>query len=162
MPTGRMAARDESPRTTHGDGGADEAMSEPDTDSYEATARIPGLDDLAVFPQRAPEAESPAVPTSGGSGGTDGSDGAPQGGLTARDVEILDFERQWWRHAGAKERAVRDRFGCSPTRYYQALNALLDRPEALEHDPMLVQRLRRLRAARQTARSATTVRRHRI
>ncbi len=83
---------------------------------------------------------------------------ASGGGLSERDLGILDFERLWWKHAGAKERAVRDRFGCSPTRYYQALNSLLDRPEALAHDPVLVQRLRRLRAARQRARS-TTVRR---
>lgn len=128
-------------------------MGDRDTDRYEATARIPGLDDLAAFPQQSSEADPtlPLVPDAEGTGT----------GLTARDIDILDFERQWWRHAGAKERAVRDRFGCSPTRYYQALNALLDRPEALEHDPMLVQRLRRLRAARQTARSASTVRRHR-
>jgi hypothetical protein len=73
--------------------------------------------------------------------------------LTELDLRILTFERRWWRHAGAKERAVRDEFGISPTRYYQALNALLDRPEALRHDPVLVQRLRRLREARQAARS---------
>ncbi|MGW0664745.1 DUF3263 domain-containing protein [Streptodolium elevatio] len=137
-------------------------MSDRDTDRYEATARIPGLDDLAVLPQQAPESDHAQVTGTGtNTPGANGPGADGEGGLTARDVEILDFERQWWRHAGAKERAVRDRFGCSPTRYYQALNALLDRPEALEHDPMLVQRLRRLRAARQTARSATTVRRHR-
>ncbi|WP_346012341.1 DUF3263 domain-containing protein [Streptomyces sp. SID3343] len=79
------------------------------------------------------------------------------GALSERDRDILEFERQWWKHAGAKERAVRDRFGFSATRYFQVLNTLLDRPEALAHDPMLVQRLRRLREARQHARS--TVRR---
>lgn len=80
--------------------------------------------------------------------------GAGAGPLSDRDREILEFERQWWKHAGAKERAVRDRFGFSATRYFQILNTLLDRPEALEHDAMLVQRLRRLREARQQARSA--------
>jgi hypothetical protein len=74
--------------------------------------------------------------------------------LTERECEILAFERQWWKYAGAKEQAVRELFDMSATRYYQALNALIDRPEALEHDPMLVKRLRRLRAARQRARSA--------
>ena len=73
--------------------------------------------------------------------------------LTDLDLRILAFETRWWRHAGAKERAVRDEFGISPTRYYQALNALLDRPAALRHDPVLVRRLRRLREARQAARS---------
>jgi hypothetical protein len=77
-----------------------------------------------------------------------------EGGLTRREREILAFERQWWKYAGAKEQAVRDLFDMSATRYYQVLNALIDRPDALVHDPMLVKRLRRLRAARQRARSA--------
>ena len=75
-------------------------------------------------------------------------------GLTERDLRILGFERQWWKYAGAKEQAVRELFDMSATRYYQVLNALIDRPEALASDPMLVKRLRRLRASRQRARSA--------
>ena len=74
--------------------------------------------------------------------------------LTEREQEILAFERQWWKYAGAKEQAVRELFDMSATRYYQVLNALIDRPEALSFDPMLIKRLRRLRAARQRARSA--------
>jgi hypothetical protein len=73
--------------------------------------------------------------------------------LPARDREILAFERQWWRFAGAKEAAIRERFEMSATRYYQVLNALVDRPEALAVDPLLVRRLRRMRAARQHQRS---------
>jgi hypothetical protein len=79
---------------------------------------------------------------------------AAAGGLSDRDREVLDFERQGWKYAGAKEQAVREKFDMSSTRYYQVLNALMDRPEALAHDPLLVRRLRRLRAARQRARSA--------
>jgi hypothetical protein len=75
-------------------------------------------------------------------------------GLSDRDREILEFERQWWKYAGAKETAVREQFDMSATRYYQVLNALIDRPEALAADPLLVRRLRRLRAARQRQRSA--------
>ena len=74
--------------------------------------------------------------------------------LSDRDREILEFERQWWKYAGAKEQAIRDLFDMSATRYYQVLNALIDNPAALEADPMLVKRLRRMRAARQRARSA--------
>ncbi|MHB2024634.1 MAG: DUF3263 domain-containing protein [Mycobacteriales bacterium] len=74
--------------------------------------------------------------------------------LSERELSILAFERQWWRHAGAKEQAIRDLFAMSATRYYQVLNGLLDRPEALAADPMLVKRLRRMRTARQRARSA--------
>ena len=76
------------------------------------------------------------------------------GELTERELEILAFERQWWKYAGAKEQAVRELFDMSATRYYQVLNALIDRPDALAFDPMLVKRLRRMRASRQRARSA--------
>lgn len=72
----------------------------------------------------------------------------PAPALTEREQQILAFEAKWWKHAGAKEQAVRDTFGLSSTRYYQLLNALLDNPAALEHDPVLVGRLRRLRSAR--------------
>jgi hypothetical protein len=72
--------------------------------------------------------------------------------LSEREGEVLAFEKQWWRHAGAKEQAIRDRFGLSPTRYYQILNGLLDRPAALAADPVLVARLRRLRTSRSRAR----------
>ncbi|SDU79923.1 Protein of unknown function [Microlunatus sagamiharensis] len=75
-------------------------------------------------------------------------------GLSDRDAEILAFERQWWKFAGAKEQAVREKFQMSATRYYQVLNALIDKPEALAVDPLLVKRLRRLRETRQRARSA--------
>jgi hypothetical protein len=78
----------------------------------------------------------------------------PAGELSDRDRKILEFERQWWKYAGAKEQAVRDLFDMSATRYYQVLNALLDRPEAMAADPMLVKRLRRLRSARQRTRTA--------
>jgi hypothetical protein len=78
----------------------------------------------------------------------------PTGVLNARDADILAFERQWWKFAGAKEQAIRDRFALSPTRYYPVLTALIDNPEALAQDPLLVKRLRRLRATRQRNRSA--------
>lgn len=93
-------------------------------------------------------ADRPSEPDAQGAGV------AVDGGLSERDREILAFERQWWKYAGAKEQAVRELFDLTPTRYYQVLNALLDSPAALEHDPMLVKRLRRLRDTRQRARSA--------
>lgn len=74
--------------------------------------------------------------------------------LAEREQLILNFERQWWKHAGAKEEAIRAEFGLSAARYYQLLNAALDMPGALVFDPMLVKRLQRLRDARTAARSA--------
>jgi hypothetical protein len=74
--------------------------------------------------------------------------------LSERDVAILDFERSWWKHAGVKEQAIRERFDMSATRYYQLLNELLENPAALAHDPILVKRLKRLRTYRQRQRVA--------
>lgn len=74
--------------------------------------------------------------------------------LSDRDRRILEFERQWWKYTGAKETAIRELFELTTTRYYQVLNGLLDDPAALEFDPMLVKRLRRMRAGRQRQRSA--------
>ncbi|MFI5835383.1 DUF3263 domain-containing protein [Micromonospora sp. NPDC051300] len=76
----------------------------------------------------------------------------PAGGLTERERRILDFEAQWWKHAGAKEQAIRDTFGLSATRYYQLLNGLLDHPAALAAEPLLIGRLRRLRSSRARSR----------
>jgi len=76
------------------------------------------------------------------------------GALSEREVRILAFERNWWRQPGAKEQAIRDMLGMSATRYYQMLNELIDRPEALAFEPVLVKRLRRQRAKRERIRSA--------
>ena len=76
------------------------------------------------------------------------------GALSEREVRILVFERNWWRQPGAKEQAIRDMLGMSATRYYQMLNELIDRPEALAFEPVLVKRLRRQRAKRERIRSA--------
>ena len=74
------------------------------------------------------------------------------GPLSERDRAILAFERQWWKSAGAKEARIWKEFHLSPARYYQVLGALIDLPEALEQDPMLVRRLRRIRSASATSR----------
>ena len=76
------------------------------------------------------------------------------GALSEREVRILAFERNWWRQPGSKEQAIRDMLGMSATRYYQMLNELIDRPEALAFEPVLVKRLRRQRAKRERIRSA--------
>lgn len=66
--------------------------------------------------------------------------------------EVLDFERGWWQSAMPKPDAIRTRFGVSAARYHQLLDRIIDRPEALAYDPMLVRRLRRLRQARRSKR----------
>jgi hypothetical protein len=78
--------------------------------------------------------------------------------LSERDMRILAFERNWWRQPGAKEQAIADLLGLSATRYYQLLNDLIDRPEALGFDPVLVKRLRRQRARRNRMRAGPSER----
>jgi hypothetical protein len=116
-----------------------------DTAQTAAQARDAGAATPESTTPPAPGADTPVTP------GAPGNDTVVS--LPARERDMLAFERQWWRYAGAKEAAIRERFGMSATRYYQVLNALVDRPEALEVDPLLVRRLRRMRAARQRQRS---------
>lgn len=78
--------------------------------------------------------------------------------LSSVEAQVLEFERDWWRFGGAKEDTIRERFQMSATRYYQLLNTLIDKPGALEADPVLVRRLRRMRQTRQEARSARRIR----
>lgn len=79
----------------------------------------------------------------------------PLSGLDHRSTEVLDFEREAWKLTVTKERAIRERFGFSPSRYHQLLHRIIDRPEALMYDPMLVRRLRRVREVRRRARTAS-------
>ncbi len=76
--------------------------------------------------------------------------------LSQQQLDILEFERHWWRRADAKEQAIRSRFDLSAARYYQMLNSVIDSPIAMIHDPMLVKRLQRLRDVRIAARSNGT------
>jgi hypothetical protein len=68
--------------------------------------------------------------------------------LSDLEVRILDFERQWWRYAGAKEIGIKEQFDLSTREYYELLNNLIDRDDALDVSPLLIKRLRRLREAR--------------
>ena len=76
--------------------------------------------------------------------------------LSERDMRVLAFERSTWRSAGAKEQAIAETLDMSSTRYYQLLNELIDSPEALKFDPVLIKRLRAQRARRKRMRSPQT------
>ena len=82
--------------------------------------------------------------------------GQPEPGLSPRDAQVLEFEREWTKHVGAKEQAIRDVFGLSAARYYQLLNVVIDSPDAVRQDPMLVARLQRARDSRLKSRAART------
>ena len=112
------------------------------------------MDGAAARSQKPGDSPQPADPTLDSTNSAVDPHEVGPDGLSRREHDILSFERQWWKYAGAKEEAIKELFGLSATRYYQVLNALVDRPEALAADPMLVKRLRRLRASRQKARAA--------
>jgi hypothetical protein len=76
-------------------------------------------------------------------------------GLSEFETKMLDFERTWWRHAGAKESSIKELFNLTPPAYYQLLNNLIDKPAALMADPILVARLLRLRDSRNQGRSSS-------
>ena len=96
---------------------------------------------------------SDAAATLGRMGG--GSRDASASALDERSRAVLDFEREAWKLTVTKERAIRQRFGISASRYHQLLHRIIDRPEALTYDPMLVRRLRRLRELRRRSRTAS-------
>lgn len=73
--------------------------------------------------------------------------------LTEQDLAVLALEKAWWLRPGSKEQAIYDAFGWTPTAYYRRLNTLVDRQEALAAEPVVVKRLRELRARRARARS---------
>jgi hypothetical protein len=75
--------------------------------------------------------------------------------LSEFEIKLLEFERNWWRHAGSKESAIKELFNLTPPAYYQLLNNLIDKESALLAHPILVKRLRRIRDARTMARSSS-------
>lgn len=77
-------------------------------------------------------------------------------GLTDEQRAILDFERQWWRYTGGKAAEIERQLAMTPVAYYRSLNALIDLPEAVEHDPTLVRRLQRARTLRRRRRASTS------
>lgn len=72
-------------------------------------------------------------------------------------AEVLDFEAKWPTGSHRKDDAIRRTFnGMTPTRYHQILNRVIDTPEALEHNPMLVHRLLEQREKRTSERASRT------
>ena len=69
-------------------------------------------------------------------------------GLTEREKDILDFEQSWWSLSVPREQAVRDRFQLTETEYVEVLEMLIATEAALEAEPLLVRRLRRMKDRR--------------
>lgn len=111
----------------------------------------------------APVAAGPSPNREADPGGAAAVIGRPRGPatgdrLSALERRVLAFEKRPWnpRDPGPKERAIREEFDLSPTRYGQILHALLDNPAAMAREPVLVNRLRRLREKRAAARAGRT------
>jgi hypothetical protein len=75
--------------------------------------------------------------------------------IDERQQAMLEFERNFWTYDEPKEALIRSRFQCSADDYYTELNELLDDPAAIEHDPLVVRRLRRQRTRRRRERLDT-------
>ncbi len=72
--------------------------------------------------------------------------------LSERERAIIHYESSWWAEDDGRDTVIRARFSCSSDEYYQELNQLLDHPDALTFDPLVVRRLRRQRERRRRAR----------
>ena len=71
-------------------------------------------------------------------------------GLTERQKSIIEFERTAWQTDISKETAIRHLFTISPSRYYQIRDELIDLPEAMKFDPMVIRRLQKQRKFRRS------------
>ena len=77
--------------------------------------------------------------------------------LTDTETAMLELERSWFTCAATKDEAISERFGMTATTYYRALNALIDRPDAMAADPLTVRRLLRMRDRRRAERASRRV-----
>jgi hypothetical protein len=79
-------------------------------------------------------------------------DGKAVAVISERHQAMLEFERTWWTFDESKDQLIRAQFQCSVDEYYAELNELLEQPEAMDHDPLVVRRLARHRLRRRRAR----------
>lgn len=70
--------------------------------------------------------------------------------------DVIEFERTG-PDGDARPRAIRERFGVSPTRYYQELDRILELPHVQVAAPDVVGRLKRNRSRRRTLRFARRI-----
>ena len=62
--------------------------------------------------------------------------------LSDRDKAILEFERKWWRHEGAKASTAFQIFEMTEARYHQALSRLVYTEAAVLYAPDVCRRQR--------------------
>lgn len=70
---------------------------------------------------------------------------------------LLDIAARHYVYAGARDQAILEETGLSPTRFWQRVNVLIDDPATCQAHPVVTGRLRRQRAARMRGRRATRV-----
>lgn len=61
--------------------------------------------------------------------------------LSIEERAVLDFEGSWWLEPGPKDQAIEFSLGLAAADYYEVLLALIERPEAMQHDPLTVKRV---------------------
>lgn len=73
--------------------------------------------------------------------------------LTVREHTAIRLAARRYKYEGARETDVLHELGMTATRFWQYVNALIDRPEAVAAYPVDVRRLVRLREQRKAQRS---------
>jgi len=72
--------------------------------------------------------------------------------LGERARAMIEFEATWFLLGEVRHEAIRARFACSVEDYTLELNRVIDHPDALAIDPLVVRRLHRQRERRRRAR----------
>lgn len=76
-------------------------------------------------------------------------------GLSEFEAKALEFERGWWQYGATRDLAIRHAMGMNSVRYHLLLTRMLDQEHVWRADPVLVDRLRKLRDERLGERRGT-------
>jgi hypothetical protein len=78
---------------------------------------------------------------------------APSGGLTAEEIDLIEFERIHWGASRGKESLVRKHWQMSLVRYYQRVYGIMEGAAARRYDPVLTSSFAQVREQRIARRS---------
>lgn len=78
---------------------------------------------------------------------------APEGGLTAEEIDLIEFERIHWGATRGKESLVRKHWRMSLVRYYQRVYGIMEGAAARRYDPVLTSSFAQVRQQRVARRS---------
>jgi hypothetical protein len=77
--------------------------------------------------------------------------------MTVREHQAIRLAAATYRYPGARDTAILEQLGWSPTVFWAVVHALIERPDVITEYPMECRRLQRLRDARRRQRSGRRV-----